>query len=68
MVAIISLKKSLNKIENAGRVTFSVIPFTPKIPELMAVTDLLVTQPSPNVCNEAMHMNIPILLVVMEEF
>ncbi len=52
----------LNKIKSSGPVTFSIIKFTPKIADLMAVSDLLITQPSPNVCNEAMHMRLPILV------
>jgi processive 1,2-diacylglycerol beta-glucosyltransferase len=54
--------RKLNKIKNSGPVSFSVIKFTPKISDLMAVSDLLITQPSPNVCNEAMHMRLPILV------
>lgn len=56
------LAKKLEKIKCSKSVTFSVVPFTPKIPDLMAISDLLITQPSPNVCNEAMHMNVPILV------
>jgi UDP-N-acetylglucosamine:LPS N-acetylglucosamine transferase len=52
----------LNRIKTNERVTFSIVPFTPKIPDLMAISDLLVTQPTPNVCNEAMHMKLPILI------
>ncbi len=53
---------SLNRIKQNARVSFSIVPFTPKIPDLMAISDLLVTQPTPNVCNEAMHMKLPILI------
>ncbi|MFA5074534.1 MAG: hypothetical protein WC436_00310 [Candidatus Babeliales bacterium] len=56
------LKNLLDKIKNSGPVTFSVIPFTNKIPDLMAISDLLITQPSPTVCNEAMFMKLPILV------
>ncbi len=52
----------LNHIKTNDRVTFSIIPFTPKIPDLMAISDLLITQPTPNVCNEALHMKLPILI------
>lgn len=54
--------RKLNKIKNTGPVTFSIVNFTPKISDLMSVSDLLITQPSPNVCNEAMHMQLPILV------
>jgi UDP-N-acetylglucosamine:LPS N-acetylglucosamine transferase len=62
-----SLIHRLNKIKDAGvkskrKVSLSIIQFTPKIPDLMAVSDLLITQPSPNVCNEAMHMKLQILV------
>ncbi len=56
------LIKSFNRIKNSGRVTFSVIPFTSKISELMSVSDLLITSPSPTVCNEAMYMKVPFLI------
>jgi len=56
------LARRIKRIKASGPVTFSVIPFTKKIPDLMAISDLLITQPSPNVCNEAMHMNLPILV------
>ena len=56
------LISKINRIKTNGLVTFSVIPFTKKIPNLMAISDLLITQSSPNVCNEAMHMNLPILI------
>lgn len=52
----------LNRIKALGCVSFSIVPFTPKIPDLMAIADLLITQPSPNVCNEAMCMNLPMLI------
>ncbi|MCF7799403.1 hypothetical protein K9L05_03580 [Candidatus Babeliales bacterium] len=58
----IKLKNMLDKIKNKGSVTFSVIPFTNKIPDLMAISDLLITQPSPTVCNEAIFMKLPILI------
>jgi processive 1,2-diacylglycerol beta-glucosyltransferase len=57
-----ALTRKLSRIKNNGPVTFTVVPFTPKIPDLMAVSNLLITQPSPNVCNEAMYMNLPILV------
>jgi len=52
----------LNRIKQNSRVSFSIVQFTPKIPDLMAISDLLITQPTPNVCNEAMHMKLPILI------
>ncbi|MFA5074533.1 MAG: glycosyltransferase [Candidatus Babeliales bacterium] len=58
----VKLIKSLNKIKNDGPVSFSIIPFTSKIPDLMAVSDLIITQPSPSVCKEAIFMKLPILI------
>lgn len=54
------LVSKLNKIKPTKNVTLSIVPFTPKIPDLMAISDLLITQPSPNVCNEAMFVKLPI--------
>ena len=56
------LISKLNKIKTSKFITFSIVQFTPKIPELMAISDVLITQPSPNACNEAMHMHLPILV------
>ena len=58
----LQLISKINRIKTNGFVTFSVIPFTQKIPDLMAVSDLLITQSSPTVCSEAIHMNLPILI------
>ncbi|MCF7799402.1 hypothetical protein K9L05_03585 [Candidatus Babeliales bacterium] len=58
----VNLIKNLNKIKNNGPVSFSIIPFTSKIPDLMAVSDLIITQPSPNVCKEAIFVKLPILV------
>lgn len=57
-----ALIPKLKRIKSNGQVSFSIVPFTNKIHDLMAVSDLLVSQPSPNVCNEAMHMKLPILV------
>lgn len=56
------LVRKLNRIKCKKGVSFSIVPFTPKIPDLMAISDLLISQPSPNVCNEAMHVKLPILV------
>jgi processive 1,2-diacylglycerol beta-glucosyltransferase len=52
----------LKRLERDGPVSFSIIPFTQRISDLMAVADILVTQPTPIGCNEAIHMGIPILI------
>jgi processive 1,2-diacylglycerol beta-glucosyltransferase len=56
------LAAQIKKIHAQGKVSFSVIPFTQKIADLMAVSDMVITQPSPNVCNEAMQSGVPILI------
>ena len=57
------LAKQLNRLrKKEGLVTFSIIPFTTRISDLMFVSDLIITQPTPNACNEAMHFGIPILI------
>lgn len=48
--------------KNKGPVSLSIIPFTSKIPDLMAISDLLIAQPSPTVCHEAMTVNLPIII------
>lgn len=57
------LAQKLNRLRlRKSMVTFSIIPFTTRISDLMSVTDILITQPTPNTCNEAMHFGIPILV------
>ena len=56
------LMSQLKKLPCQGNVSFSIIPFTQRISDLMAVSDLIVTQPSPNVCNEAMQSGVPLLI------
>lgn len=57
-----ALISKLNRINQTKKVTFSIIPFTSKIPDLMSISDLLITQPSPTVCNEAVYSKLPILI------
>lgn len=56
------LADKLSTITPTDNVSFSIIPFTKRISDLMAVTDLLITSPSPNTCNEAMYFGIPLLI------
>ncbi|MBD3231585.1 hypothetical protein GF322_02870 [Candidatus Dependentiae bacterium] len=55
------LAQKLNRLKK-NNVTLSVIQFTNKIADLMSISDLLITQPSPNVCNEALYFKLPILI------
>jgi len=58
-------KQMAQKIKNLtcnDSVSCTTIPFTKKIADLMAVSDVLITKPGPNTCNEAMHMNLPVII------
>jgi processive 1,2-diacylglycerol beta-glucosyltransferase len=61
-----ALINELNKLKPTKFVTFSIIPFTNKISDLMAISDLLITQPSPNACNEALAVGLPICIDVTD--
>lgn len=56
------IEKNIKKIHCNENVTYSCIPFTKKIPDLMAVSDLLITKPGPGTVTEAMLMKCPVLL------
>lgn len=56
------LARQIKKIPSEGKVSFTIIPFTTRISDLMAVSDMIITQPSPNVCNEAMQSGVPLLI------
>ncbi len=58
-----NLKKQLETaLKPTANVTFSVLGFTTDIPGLMKIAHTLVTAPSPNTCNEAIHSNLAILI------
>jgi UDP-N-acetylglucosamine:LPS N-acetylglucosamine transferase len=40
----------------------TVMPFTDRVPDLMAVSDLIITKPGPGTITEAMAMRLPILI------
>jgi processive 1,2-diacylglycerol beta-glucosyltransferase len=52
----------LRKITPTRHVTLSLIPFTDRFSDLMAVSDLFITKPGPGVINEALHMQLPMIL------
>lgn len=56
------LVPKLKKLKETKNVSFSIVPFTNRISDLMAVSTLLITPPSPNVCNEAMSCGLSILI------
>ncbi len=57
------IENSLQKIITQSKsATFSLISFTNKVADLMAVSDLIITKPGPGTIEEALQMKIPLLL------
>lgn len=56
------LVKKLKGLSPATGNTVEVIPFTEKVHELLALSDLLITKPGPGTINEAYAFKLPILL------
>ena len=56
------LVQDLQKIILHPTNTMTVVGFTTRISDLMAISDLLVTKPGPGTINEAMAMKLPILV------
>jgi UDP-N-acetylglucosamine:LPS N-acetylglucosamine transferase len=57
-----SVGKKLQKIPLKNNVTMSVIGFTDRISDLMAISDVLITKPGPNTLCEAITSSLPMLL------
>ena len=57
-----SLIRKLKKIRLHPSNSISVLDFTEKVSDLMAMADLLITKPGPGTLNEAMAMNLPVLV------
>lgn len=57
-----AIKKKLMQITCSPEVSYSCIPFTTKIPDLMAASDLLITKPGPGTVTEGMIMKLPMIL------
>lgn len=55
-------QKRLELLQKKSKVTMTIVPFTQRISDLMAVSDLLVTKAGPGSINEAIHMNLPMLI------
>ena len=56
-------KKLLPIIAKENSVTtFTIVPFTNKIADLMSVSDLLITKPGPSTTNEAIAKKLPLLI------
>lgn len=56
------LATKIKTIEADPTNTIEIIPFTDKVGELFAVSDLLLTKPGPGTINEAQQMKLPILI------
>jgi UDP-N-acetylglucosamine:LPS N-acetylglucosamine transferase len=56
------IKKLLPLIKQSKAVTFSLIPFTHRIAELMAASDLLISKTGPGTIEEALQQKLPLLL------
>jgi processive 1,2-diacylglycerol beta-glucosyltransferase len=55
-------RKKLEKLKTNSNVSKSVIGFTSRISDLMAVSDLFISKPGPNSMSEALYMNLPMAL------
>lgn len=56
------LKKDLVKIKLHPSNSMTVLGFTDKIADLMAISDLIITKPGPGTINEAIAMQLPVLV------
>lgn len=56
------LAKRIKKIKLPKNITLTVVGFTDKIADLMAVSDVLITKPGPTTMCEALHMQLPLIL------
>jgi processive 1,2-diacylglycerol beta-glucosyltransferase len=57
-----SLRKSIEKIKLPYHVTMSIIGFTDQMPDIMAMSDLLITKCGTVSVMEAVHAQVPVLL------
>ncbi len=56
------LKKDIEKIKLHESNSMTVLGFTEKVADLMAMADLIITKPGPGTINEAIAMKLPILV------
>jgi processive 1,2-diacylglycerol beta-glucosyltransferase len=56
------LAKDIRKISFNKSVSITIIPFTLRISDLMAVSDLLITKSGPGTINEGIYMELPMLV------
>lgn len=56
------LGKKIKSIEPADGNSIEIVPFTEKVQELFALSDLIITKPGPGTINEAIAYKLPILI------
>lgn len=56
------ITKKYNKLCKSSSVTLTVVPFTKRVSDLMAVSDVLITKAGPGTIYEALHMKLPVLI------
>jgi len=56
------LKNKINAIDFPPHISFSIIEFTDRISDLMAIADVLITKSGSVSVNEAIYMNLPMIL------
>jgi len=54
--------KKINKIKLNTNVSLQIIPFTTRVSDLLAMSDVMITKPGPNACHEAMYAGVPLLI------
>lgn len=59
-----AMKEKIQTIPFPPHITYSVVEFTPRISDLMAIADLMITKAGPVSMSEAMYMNVPMLVDV----
>ncbi len=56
------LKRNINKILLPPGVTITLLGFTDRMPDLMVISDVLITKPGPGTVCEAIESNLPMIL------
>lgn len=59
-----AMKDKINTIPLPAHITTTIVEFTPRISDLMAMSDLMITKAGPVSMSEAMYMNLPMLVDV----
>ncbi len=56
------LKPKIQELKFPANITYSIIGFTKRIPDLMAVSDMLISKEGASTVCEAVHMELPLIL------